>query len=165
MTIGTMQNTPLLRIAAPTGHLNGRASGVQVGRLLRVSSSICLGLLSADVFVLEFVHPVPPYIYLERLDSDALGEVGRHSSKNGFCYVGETRFAARLTSVVGDSRAPDGGPSANIRVTINMNTQLAASSLFTDLKSRIDARQARVGIIGLCYGGFLLDINCVVQKL
>jgi hypothetical protein len=30
-----------------------------------------------------------------------------------------------------------------------MNTQLAASSLYTDLKSRIDAREARLGITGL----------------
>src|SRR5208337_2401730 len=37
-----------------------------------------------------------------------------------------------------------------------MNTQLTASSLFTDLKSRIDARQARVGIIGLGYVGLPL---------
>ena len=39
-----------------------------------------------------------------------------------------------------------------------MNTQITASSLFTDLKSRIDARQARVGIIGLGYVGLPLAL-------
>ena len=37
-----------------------------------------------------------------------------------------------------------------------MDTQLTASSLFTDLKSRIGTRQARVGIIGLGYVGLPL---------
>src|ERR1039458_4620495 len=45
-----------------------------------------------------------------------------------------------------------------------MNTQLAASSLFTDLISRIDARQARVGIIGLGYVGLPLALLYSEQK-
>src|SRR6202158_1120066 len=45
-----------------------------------------------------------------------------------------------------------------------MNTQLTASSLFTDLKSRIDARQARVGIIGLGYVGLPLALLYSEQK-
>ncbi|MGA2458747.1 MAG: nucleotide sugar dehydrogenase, partial [Terriglobales bacterium] len=44
-----------------------------------------------------------------------------------------------------------------------MNTQLA-SSLFTDLKNRIDARQARVGIIGLGYVGLPLALLYSEQK-
>ena len=44
-----------------------------------------------------------------------------------------------------------------------MNTQLA-SSLFTDLKSRIDARQARVGIIGLGYVGLPLALLYSEQR-
>src|SRR5882762_8020357 len=39
-----------------------------------------------------------------------------------------------------------------------MDTQLTASSLFTDLKSRIQARKARVGIIGLGYVGLPLAL-------
>src|ERR1022692_1689010 len=39
-----------------------------------------------------------------------------------------------------------------------MTTQLIASSLFTDLKSRIDARQSQVGIIGLGYVGLPLAL-------
>src|SRR6267143_1079319 len=39
-----------------------------------------------------------------------------------------------------------------------MDTQLTASSLFTDLKSRIHARKARVGIIGLGYVGLPLAL-------
>jgi UDP-N-acetyl-D-glucosamine dehydrogenase len=45
-----------------------------------------------------------------------------------------------------------------------MNPQLTASSLFTDLKSRIDARQARVGIIGLGYVGLPLALLYSEQK-
>jgi UDP-N-acetyl-D-glucosamine dehydrogenase len=45
-----------------------------------------------------------------------------------------------------------------------MNPQLTASSLFTDLKSRIDARQARVGIIGLGYVGLPLALLYSGQK-
>ena len=45
-----------------------------------------------------------------------------------------------------------------------MNTQLTASSLFTDLKGRIDARQARVGIIGLGYVGLPLALLYSEQK-
>jgi len=45
-----------------------------------------------------------------------------------------------------------------------MNTQLIASSLFTDLKSRIDARAARVGIIGLGYVGLPLALLYSEQK-
>src|SRR6202051_5042519 len=39
-----------------------------------------------------------------------------------------------------------------------MNTQLSASSLFTDLKTRISNRQAKVGIIGLGYVGLPLAL-------
>jgi UDP-N-acetyl-D-glucosamine dehydrogenase len=45
-----------------------------------------------------------------------------------------------------------------------MDPQLTASSLFTDLKSRIDARQARVGIIGLGYVGLPLALLYSEQK-
>jgi len=45
-----------------------------------------------------------------------------------------------------------------------MNTQLTASSLFTELKGRIDARQARVGIIGLGYVGLPLALLYSEQK-
>jgi len=40
-----------------------------------------------------------------------------------------------------------------------MNTQLAASSFYTDSKSRIDARQARLGITGLGYVGLPLALS------
>jgi hypothetical protein len=47
------------------------------GRLLKASPRICLGLFAAaDVFGLGFVHGAPPHIYLERLDSDVLGQLG-----------------------------------------------------------------------------------------
>src|SRR5271155_4524070 len=45
-----------------------------------------------------------------------------------------------------------------------MDTQLTASSLFTDLKSRIGTRQARVGIIGLGYVGLPLALLYSEQK-
>src|SRR6202165_2184861 len=45
-----------------------------------------------------------------------------------------------------------------------MDTQLTASSLFTDFKSRIAARQARVGIIGLGYVGLPLALLYSEQK-
>jgi hypothetical protein len=45
------------------------------GRLLK--ARICLGLFAAaDVFGLGFVHGAPPHIYLERLDPEALGQLG-----------------------------------------------------------------------------------------
>src|SRR6202034_4907304 len=44
-----------------------------------------------------------------------------------------------------------------------MTTQLA-SSLFTDFKSRIDARTAKVGIIGLGYVGLPLALLYSEQK-
>src|ERR1700691_3297053 len=45
-----------------------------------------------------------------------------------------------------------------------MNTQLTAPSLFTDLKGRIDARRAKVGIIGLGYVGLPLALLYSEQK-
>src|SRR6202166_4162837 len=45
-----------------------------------------------------------------------------------------------------------------------MDTQLTASSLFTDVKSRIEARQARVGIIGMGYVGLPLALLFSEQK-
>jgi UDP-N-acetyl-D-glucosamine dehydrogenase len=45
-----------------------------------------------------------------------------------------------------------------------MTTQTTASSLFTDLKSRIDAHNARVGIIGLGYVGLPLALLYSEQK-
>jgi UDP-N-acetyl-D-glucosamine dehydrogenase len=45
-----------------------------------------------------------------------------------------------------------------------MTTQLTASSLFSDLKSRIAARQARVGIIGLGYVGLPLALLYSEQR-
>jgi UDP-N-acetyl-D-glucosamine dehydrogenase len=45
-----------------------------------------------------------------------------------------------------------------------MTAQLAASSLLTDLKTRIEARKARVGIIGLGYVGLPLALLYSEQK-
>src|SRR6201993_1849441 len=45
-----------------------------------------------------------------------------------------------------------------------MTTQLTSSSLLTDLKSRIEARKARVGIIGLGYVGLPLALLYSEQK-
>jgi UDP-N-acetyl-D-glucosamine dehydrogenase len=45
-----------------------------------------------------------------------------------------------------------------------MNTQLTTSFLFTGLKSRIDARTARIGIIGLGYVGLPLALLYSEQK-
>jgi UDP-N-acetyl-D-glucosamine dehydrogenase len=45
-----------------------------------------------------------------------------------------------------------------------MSTQLTAPSLFTDLKSRIESRQAKVGIIGLGYVGLPLALLYSEQK-
>ena len=45
-----------------------------------------------------------------------------------------------------------------------MDTQFTATSLFTDLKSRIEARKARVGIIGLGYVGLPLALLYSEQK-
>ena len=55
--------------------------------------------------------------------------------------------------------------TCNVKIGMNpMNTQLIASSLFTDLKSRIGARQAKVGIIGLGYVGLPLALLYSEQK-
>jgi UDP-N-acetyl-D-glucosamine dehydrogenase len=54
--------------------------------------------------------------------------------------------------------------SAMLELFLPMTTQLTASSLFTDLKSRIAARQARVGIIGLGYVGLPLALLYSEQK-
>src|SRR3984893_3055511 len=45
-----------------------------------------------------------------------------------------------------------------------VDTHLTASSLFTDVKSRIEARKARVGIIGLGYVGLPLALLYSEQK-
>jgi UDP-N-acetyl-D-glucosamine dehydrogenase len=45
-----------------------------------------------------------------------------------------------------------------------MNTEMTASSLFTDLKTRIETRKARVGIIGLGYVGLPLALLYSEQK-
>src|SRR5580704_12853661 len=45
-----------------------------------------------------------------------------------------------------------------------MNTEMTASSLFTDLKTRIETRKARVGIIGLGYVGLPLALLFSEQK-
>ncbi|MFY9673994.1 MAG: nucleotide sugar dehydrogenase, partial [Terriglobales bacterium] len=45
-----------------------------------------------------------------------------------------------------------------------MTTQITASSLFTELKHRIETRQARVGIIGLGYVGLPLALLYSEQK-
>ncbi len=53
----------------------------------------------------------------------------------------------------------------NARIIVAlMNTQLTVSSLFTDLKGRIEARQAQVGIIGLGYVGLPLALLYSQQK-
>src|SRR5580704_11882279 len=45
-----------------------------------------------------------------------------------------------------------------------MTTQMIAPSLYTDLKTRIDAREAKVGIIGLGYVGLPLALLYSEQK-
>src|SRR5258708_13087297 len=45
-----------------------------------------------------------------------------------------------------------------------MDTQLTASSLFTDLKSRIEARKGGVGIIGVGYVGLALALLYSEQR-
>jgi len=47
MTMGRMQNAPLMRSLLPQDTMNGRASCVQVGRLLKAPPRICIGLFAA----------------------------------------------------------------------------------------------------------------------
>jgi UDP-N-acetyl-D-glucosamine dehydrogenase len=54
--------------------------------------------------------------------------------------------------------------SGDARIILRLMSQLTASSLFTDLKSRISNRQARVGIIGLGYVGLPLALLYSEQK-
>ena len=58
----------------------------------------------------------------------------------------------------------DSGPPMLELSAALMTTQLTASSLFTDLKNRIETRQARVGIIGLGYVGLPLALLYSEQK-
>jgi UDP-N-acetyl-D-glucosamine dehydrogenase len=54
-------------------------------------------------------------------------------------------------------------PTSDAKIII-MTTQATAPSLFTDLKARIEARQAKVGIIGLGYVGLPLALLFSEQK-
>jgi hypothetical protein len=59
------------------GARSPRQKRPQGGRLSKASPRICLGLFAAaDGLGLGFVHGAPPHIYLERLDSDVLGQLG-----------------------------------------------------------------------------------------
>src|SRR5260370_1898125 len=80
------------------------------------------------------------------------------------------KTAMRRVKIAGKSygnrsfRGPSATSNARIIFCHIMDTQLTASSLFTDLKSRIDARKARVGIIGLGYVGLPLALLYSEQK-
>src|SRR6202790_4202528 len=80
------------------------------------------------------------------------------------------KIATRPVKIAGKSygnrsfRGPSATSNARIIFCHIMDTQLTASSLFTDLKSRIDARKARVGIIGLGYVGLPLALLYSEQK-
>src|SRR5208283_2871271 len=63
----------------------------------------------------------------------------------------------------GSTQLPNGLISDGKMMGVLMNPQLTAS-LFTDLKSRIGTRQARVGIIGLGYVGLPLALLYSAQK-
>ncbi len=54
-----------------------RSRKPQAGRLAQSSPRICIGLFAAaDLLGFKFVHGVPPHLYLERLDVDALKKLG-----------------------------------------------------------------------------------------
>jgi hypothetical protein len=56
---------------------SSRHKRAQGGRLLEAAPRICIGLFAAaDMFGLRFVHGASPHIYLERLDRNALGQLG-----------------------------------------------------------------------------------------
>src|ERR1700732_4174454 len=80
------------------------------------------------------------------------------------------KIAIRPVKIAGKSygnrsfRGPSATSNARIISCHIMDTQLTASSLLTDLKSRIEARQARVGIIGLGYVGLPLALLYSEQK-
>src|ERR1700693_4682130 len=80
------------------------------------------------------------------------------------------KIAIRPAKIAGKSygnrsfRVPSATSNARIIFCHIMDTQLTASSLLTDLKSRIDARKARGGIIGLGYVGLPLALLYSEQK-
>lgn len=54
-----------------------RPDGYPENKLRSSFSRACLGLFAAaDALGLGFVHGVPPYLYLERVDSEVLGQLG-----------------------------------------------------------------------------------------
>lgn len=54
-----------------------RSRKPQAGRLAQSSPRICIGLFAAaDLLGFKFVHGVAPHLYLERLDADALKQLG-----------------------------------------------------------------------------------------
>jgi Restriction endonuclease len=54
-----------------------RSRRAQAGRLAQPSPRICIGLFAAaDLLGFKFVHGVAPHIYLERLDVDAVKQLG-----------------------------------------------------------------------------------------
>ena len=85
------------------------------GRLLKASPRICLGLFAAaDVFGLGFVHGAPPHIYLERLDPDALGQLGlsvENADRQPDVYV---RIPENPESVFRGAVQRDGVPVSDI---------------------------------------------------
>jgi restriction endonuclease len=54
-----------------------RSRKLQAGRLAQSSPRICIGLFAAaDLLGFKFVHGVAPHLYLERVDIDALKQLG-----------------------------------------------------------------------------------------
>lgn len=85
------------------------------GPLSKASPCICLGLFAAaDVFGLGFVHGAPPHIYLERLDSDVLGQLGlsiENADRQADVYV---RIPENPESVFRAAVQRDGVPVSDI---------------------------------------------------
>ncbi|MGA8619593.1 MAG: hypothetical protein WB660_13890 [Candidatus Sulfotelmatobacter sp.] len=85
------------------------------GRLLKASPRICLGLFAAaDVFGLGFVHGAPPHIYLERLDPNALGQLGlsvENAERQADVYM---RIPENPESVFRSAVQRDGVPVSDI---------------------------------------------------
>jgi hypothetical protein len=94
---------------------SSRQERSHAGRLLKASPRICLGLFAAaDVFGLGFVHGAPPHIYLERLDSDVLGQLGlsiENADRQADVYV---RIPENPESVFRGAVQRDGVPVSDI---------------------------------------------------
>jgi hypothetical protein len=94
---------------------SSRRKRSHAGRLLKASPRICLGLFAAaDVFGLGFVHGAPPHIYLERLDPDALAQLGlsvENADRQADVYV---RIPENPESVFRGAVQRDGVPVSDI---------------------------------------------------